>query len=74
MKTFHRRFYGAARPRQTRLKALIWKTGRINHFVQPRGVFGDVVERVPGDSGIKDVAIDFYHRYPEDISPCRDGL
>jgi 6-phospho-beta-glucosidase len=30
-------------------------------------VFGPVVERVAGDSGIKDVAIDFYHRYPEDI-------
>lgn len=27
--------------------------------VQPHGVFGEVVERVPGDSGIKDVAIDF---------------
>ncbi|STS83926.1 6-phospho-beta-glucosidase [Klebsiella pneumoniae] len=36
--------------------------------VQPHGVFGEVVERVPGDSGIKDVAIDFYHRYPEDIA------
>ncbi len=36
--------------------------------VQPKGVFGDVVERVAGDSGLKDVAIDFYHRYPEDIS------
>jgi len=35
--------------------------------VQPKGVFGPVVERVPGDSGIKDVAIDFYHRYPDDI-------
>lgn len=35
--------------------------------VQPKGVFGPVVERVAGDSGIKDVAIDFYHRYPEDI-------
>ncbi|MHA6672197.1 glycoside hydrolase family 1 protein [Enterobacter mori] len=35
--------------------------------VQPQGVFGPVVERVAGDSGIKDVAIDFYHRYPEDI-------
>ncbi|HHA1932890.1 TPA: glycoside hydrolase family 1 protein [Enterobacter ludwigii] len=35
--------------------------------VQPQGVFGPVVERVEGDSGIKDVAIDFYHRYPEDI-------
>ncbi|TDT58858.1 6-phospho-beta-glucosidase [Enterobacter sp. AG5470] len=36
--------------------------------VQPKGVFGDVVERVPGDSALKDVAIDFYHRYPEDIA------
>lgn len=36
--------------------------------VQPHGVFGDVVERKPGDFGIKDVAIDFYHRYPEDIA------
>ncbi|MFO3905382.1 6-phospho-beta-glucosidase [Enterobacter hormaechei] len=35
--------------------------------VQPQGVFGPVVERVAGDCGIKDVAIDFYHRYPEDI-------
>ncbi len=26
-----------------------------------------MVERVAGDSSIKDVAIDFYHRYPEDI-------
>ncbi|MEH2921401.1 glycoside hydrolase family 1 protein [Samsonia erythrinae] len=36
--------------------------------LQPQGIFGDVVERTPGDSGIKDVAIDFYHRYPEDIA------
>ncbi|OAT20781.1 6-phospho-beta-glucosidase [Buttiauxella noackiae ATCC 51607] len=36
--------------------------------VQPHGVFGDVAERKPGDFGIKDVAIDFYHRYPEDIA------
>ncbi|HDZ8011967.1 TPA: 6-phospho-beta-glucosidase [Citrobacter amalonaticus] len=35
--------------------------------VQPQGVFGPVVERVTGDHGIKDMAIDFYHRYPEDI-------
>ena len=27
--------------------------------VQPHGVFGEVVERIPGDNGIKDVAIDF---------------
>ncbi|CAI1199017.1 glycoside hydrolase family 1 protein [Serratia ficaria] len=36
--------------------------------VQPHGVFGDVIERVPGDSSIKDVAIDFYNRYPDDIA------
>jgi 6-phospho-beta-glucosidase len=36
--------------------------------VQPHGLFGEVVERRDGDTGIKDVAIDFYHRYPEDIS------
>lgn len=35
--------------------------------VQPQGVFGPVVERIAGDRCIKDVAIDFYHRYPEDI-------
>ncbi|WP_039058680.1 6-phospho-beta-glucosidase [Enterobacter sp. Bisph1] len=36
--------------------------------VQPKGVFGEVVERVEGDSALKDVAIDFYHRYPQDIA------
>lgn len=36
--------------------------------VQPQGIFGEVTERAPGDFGIKDVAIDFYHRYPEDIA------
>lgn len=35
--------------------------------VQPKGIFGGVVPRKNGDSGIKDVAIDFYHRFPEDI-------
>lgn len=36
--------------------------------MQPQGVFGPVVERQPGDSYIKDIAIDFYHRYPQDIA------
>ncbi|RUR91968.1 glycoside hydrolase family 1 protein [Pectobacterium polaris] len=37
--------------------------------VQPNGIFGRVVERVGGDvSSTKDVAIDFYHRYPDDIA------
>ncbi|MEB7586990.1 family 1 glycosylhydrolase [Serratia rubidaea] len=36
--------------------------------VMPNGVFGPVRERTPGDFSIKDVAIDFYHRYPEDIA------
>ncbi|KOC90254.1 glycoside hydrolase family 1 protein [Winslowiella iniecta] len=35
--------------------------------LQPHGIFGERVERQAGDCGIKDVAIDFYHRYPEDI-------
>jgi len=36
--------------------------------MQPKGIFGPVVERQPGDFSLKDVAIDFYHRYPEDIA------
>ncbi|WP_145606690.1 glycoside hydrolase family 1 protein [Yersinia intermedia] len=36
--------------------------------LQPLGIFGDIIPRVSGDSYIKDVAIDFYHRYPEDIA------
>ncbi|KHN50590.1 glycoside hydrolase family 1 protein [Pectobacterium fontis] len=36
--------------------------------LQPQGIFGEVAMRTPGDSGIKDTAIDFYHRYPEDIA------
>lgn len=35
--------------------------------LQPKGVHGSVVERGEGSTNIKDVAIDFYHRYPEDI-------
>ncbi|MDE1189874.1 MAG: 6-phospho-beta-glucosidase [Pantoea sp.] len=35
--------------------------------LQPKGIFGDRVERHTGDFGIKDTAIDFYHRFPEDI-------
>ncbi|NGH42564.1 glycoside hydrolase family 1 protein, partial [Escherichia coli] len=36
--------------------------------LQPQGIFGAITPRAAGDSGIKDVAIDFYHRYPEDIA------
>ena len=35
--------------------------------VQPQGIFGPIIERDAGSSSIKDIAIDFYHRYPEDI-------
>ncbi|MGP2408578.1 glycoside hydrolase family 1 protein [Yersinia sp. 2553 StPb PI] len=35
--------------------------------LQPHGIFGDIIPRVSGDSYVKDLAIDFYHRYPEDI-------
>ncbi|MCG3733869.1 glycoside hydrolase family 1 protein [Vibrio cincinnatiensis] len=36
--------------------------------VQPLGAFGELVYREAGDFNIKDVAIDFYHRYAEDIA------
>ncbi|MEX3073622.1 glycoside hydrolase family 1 protein [Vibrio alginolyticus] len=36
--------------------------------VEPQGVLGPQVERVEGDFNIKDIAIDFYNRYPEDIA------
>lgn len=35
--------------------------------LQPKGIFGGIVPRVAGDFSIKDQAIDFYHRFPEDI-------
>ncbi|MGC6387370.1 glycoside hydrolase family 1 protein [Ewingella sp. S1.OA.A_B6] len=35
--------------------------------LQPNGIFGEVKQRVEGDVGIKDVAIDFYHRFPQDM-------
>lgn len=70
MKTFPQAFLwgGATAANQVEGAYLEDGKGLTTSDVQPRGVFGDVVERVPGDSGIKDVAIDFYHRYPEDIS------
>ena len=35
----------------------------------PNGLFGDIVDRNQNNiTGIKDRAIDFYHRYPEDIA------
>lgn len=36
--------------------------------IQPFGAFGELVERQDGDFNVKDVAIDFYNRYPEDIA------
>lgn len=35
--------------------------------MQFKGLHGEVTPRQPGDSCIKDTAIDFYHHYPEDI-------
>ena len=35
---------------------------------QPNGIFGHALEREPGETRVKDTAIDFYHRYPEDIA------
>lgn len=70
MKTFPNDFLwgGAVAANQVEGAYLEDGKGLSTSDVQPQGVFGPVVERVAGDSGIKDVAIDFYHRYPEDIS------
>ncbi|WP_192458178.1 glycoside hydrolase family 1 protein [Musicola keenii] len=35
--------------------------------LQPHGIHGKAAGRADRPAGIKDVAIDFYHRYPEDI-------
>ncbi len=69
MKTFPNDFLwgGAVAANQVEGAYLEDGKGLSTSDVQPQGVFGPVVERVTGDSGIKDVAIDFYHRYPEDI-------
>ncbi|WP_336657687.1 6-phospho-beta-glucosidase [Leclercia adecarboxylata] len=69
MKTFPNDFLwgGAVAANQVKGAYLEDGKGLSTSDVQPQGVFGPVVERVAGDSGIKDVAIDFYHRYPEDI-------
>ncbi|WP_449555093.1 glycoside hydrolase family 1 protein [Lelliottia amnigena] len=69
MKTFPETFMwgGAVAANQVEGAYLEEGKGLSTSDVQPQGVFGKVVERVEGDSGIKDVAIDFYHRYPDDI-------
>ena len=69
MKTFPNDFLwgGAVAANQVEGAYLEDGKGLSTSDVQPQGVFGPVVERVAGYSGIKDVAIDFYHRYPEDI-------
>jgi 6-phospho-beta-glucosidase len=69
MKTFPKTFLwgGAVAANQVEGAYLEDGKGLSTSDVQPQGVFGKVVERVEGDSGIKDVAIDFYHRYPDDI-------
>ncbi|ELY4520949.1 glycoside hydrolase family 1 protein [Cronobacter muytjensii] len=70
MKTFPDGFLwgGAIAANQVEGAYLTDGKGLSTSDVQPAGILGPVVEREPGDSGIKDVAIDFYHRYPEDIA------
>lgn len=36
--------------------------------IQPHGIFGENIVRAPGDFNVKDLAIDFYHRYADDIA------
>ncbi len=69
MKTFPNDFLWGGAVAANQVEGAYLKDGKglSTSDVQPQGVFGPVVERVAGDSGIKDVAIDFYHRYPEDI-------
>ncbi|EGT4385482.1 6-phospho-beta-glucosidase [Cronobacter malonaticus] len=70
MKTFPDGFLwgGAVAANQVEGAYLTDGKGLSTSDVQPEGILGPVVERVPGDSDIKDVAIDFYHRYPDDIA------
>ncbi|ELY3469259.1 6-phospho-beta-glucosidase [Cronobacter universalis] len=70
MKTFPDGFLwgGAVAANQVEGAYLTDDKGLSTSDVQPEGILGPVVERAAGDSGIKDVAIDFYHRYPEDIA------
>lgn len=42
--------------------------GSTTSDLQPHGVMGKMEPRILGKENIKDVAIDFYHRYPEDIA------
>lgn len=70
MKTFPKAFLwgGAIAANQVEGAYQAEGKGLSTSDVQPQGLFGPVIERQSGDSGIKDVAIDFYHRYPEDIA------
>ena len=36
--------------------------------VHPKGIFGGIDQRQPASGQLKDIAIDFYHRYPQDIA------
>ncbi|EOV9657295.1 glycoside hydrolase family 1 protein [Cronobacter turicensis] len=70
MKTFPDGFLwgGAVAANQVEGAYLTDGKGLSTSDVQPQGILGTVVEREPDDRGIKDVAIDFYHRYPDDIA------
>ena len=56
MKAFPKAFYwgGATAANQVEGAYLEDGKGLSTSDVQPQGVFGDVVERIPGDSGLKD--------------------
>jgi beta-glucosidase/6-phospho-beta-glucosidase/beta-galactosidase len=76
MKTFPQAFLwgGATAANQVEGAYLEDGKGLTTSDVQPRGVFGDVVERVPGDSGKR-----CCHRFLPPLSGryqplCRDGL
>ncbi|HCZ9309227.1 TPA: 6-phospho-beta-glucosidase [Citrobacter amalonaticus] len=70
MKTFPEKFLWGGAIAANQVEGAYQEAGKglSTSDVQPQGVFGPVIERVAGDHGIKDVAIDFYHRYPDDIT------
>lgn len=75
MKSFPKAFLwgGAIAANQVEGAYLKHGKGLSTSDMQPHGVFGEVVERVADDNilqdqALKDVAIDFYHRFPQDIA------
>ena len=65
----HFLFGGAIAANQVEGAYLTDGKGLSTSDIQPYAVLGEVVDRAEADiTNIKDIAIDFYHRYPQDIA------